>query len=102
MRIGIDPGPGGIPQHQSSYFVYEKNSGVIVGTYHFVSSAPKEESDHLRAILKSSHEASGISLERLAVLTNPDIPTGEGELHVEHETKQLARKYGGFDPRVQP
>jgi len=102
MRIGIDPGPGDAPQHQSSHYVYDVRSGIIVGAYHFAGAAPKSESERLTAMLKSSHEASGVPLEHLAVLTNPDVPAGEGELHIEHAKRQLVRKRGGYGSGVRP
>jgi hypothetical protein len=102
MRIGTGNGPSDAFQHQSNHCVYDVRSGVIVGTYHFAGAAPKSEPERLRAMLKSSHEASSIPLEHLAVLTNPDVPAGEGELHIEHSKRQLVRKRSAYDPRVRP
>ncbi len=41
-----------------------------------------------------------ISVEHLGVLSNPDIPPGEGELHVEHTKRQLGRKRPSYNPRI--
>jgi len=102
MRVETSPGPGGAPRHQSNHYVYNVRSGVIVGIYHFLGAAPKSEPDRLAEMLKSSHEASGIPLEHLAVLTNQDVPPGQGELCIDDGTKQLIRKCGGWDLRVRP
>jgi hypothetical protein len=100
MRVGIGLGPSGAPQHQSSHYVYDVRSGVIVGAYHFVGADPKSESERKTKMLESSHKASGISVEHLGVLSNPDIPPGEGELHVEHTKRQLVRKRPSYNPRI--
>ncbi len=100
MRIGTGAGPAGEAQQQSSHHVYDVRSGAIVGTYHFSGAAPKSEPERLKAILKSSHEAAGVPLEHLAVLSNADVPLGDGELSIEPAAKQLVRKAGKFDPRV--
>ena len=102
MQVGTDPGPGGPPQHQSCHYVYVVPSGVIVGTYHFIGSSSRSEEARLEEMLKTSHEASGIPREELAVLSNPELPPGQGELYVDHATLQLVRKQEGFDPRVRP
>jgi hypothetical protein len=102
MRVGIDPGPSGTDQHQSSHYVYDVRSGVIVSTYHFVGAAPKSEADRLEEMLKSTHEASRVPLEYLAVLTSRDVPPGRGALHVDHVAQQLVRESGGSNPRFSP
>ena len=102
MRIGTGPGPSDAPQHQSTHYVYDVRSGVIVGAYHFAGAAPKSEPERVTAMLKSSHEASSIPVEHLAVLTSPDVPAGEGELHIEHAKRQLVRKRIVYDPRIRP
>jgi hypothetical protein len=102
MRVGAGPGPDGAAHQQSSHYVYDLRSGVILATYHFVGAAPKSESDRLAAILKSSHETSSVPIEHLAVLTTQDVPPGEGELHVDHVMKKLVRKRTDSHLRTRP
>ena len=102
MRIGTDAGPSGAAQHQSSYYVYDTHSGAIVAVYHFVGEAPESDSERVDRILASSREASGIPIERLAVLTNPDLPAGAGRLRADHSAKRLVPQAGGIDPRILP
>jgi hypothetical protein len=93
MRIGAGQGPGDAARHQSSHYVYDVRSGAIVGVYHFAGAAPKSEAERHQALLKGSHEASGIALEHLAVLSNPDLPAGQGELRVEPASRRVVRSH---------
>ena len=93
MRIGAGQGPGDAAQHQSSHYVYDVRSGAIVGVYHFAGAAPKSETERREAILKGSQQASGIALEHFAVLSNPELPTGEGELRVEPASRRFVRRH---------
>jgi hypothetical protein len=93
MRIGAGQGPGDAARHQSSHYVYDVRSGVIVSVHHFVGAAPKSEAERREAMLKSSHEGSGVALEHLAVLSNPDLPAGEGELRVEPASRRFVRRH---------
>jgi hypothetical protein len=102
MRIGIDAGPSGAARHQSSHYVYDAQSGAIVAVYHFVGQAPESDSERVEQILANSQEASGIPIERLAVLSNPDLPAGTGELRADHAAKRLVRKASSVDPRIRP
>jgi hypothetical protein len=94
MRIGTGPGPSGAFEHQATHYVYDSRSGAIVAVYHFAGASPKSNAEQREAILKGSHESTGIPLEHLAFLTNPDVPSGEGELRVHHQTQRLVRVEG--------
>jgi hypothetical protein len=102
MRVETSPGPNGAAHNQSSHYVYDVRSGVIVGIYHFFGVAPKSEQERLAAMQKTSHEVSGVALEDLAVLTNLDVPPGQGELRIDAAEKQLLRACAGSDLRVRP
>jgi len=93
MRIGAGQGPGDAARHQSSHYVYDVRSGVVVTVHHFAGAAPRSEAERREAILKGSHEASGIALEHLAVLSNPELPPGEGELRVEPASRRFVRRH---------
>ena len=93
MRIGAGQGPNDAARHQSSHYVYDVRSGVIVSVYHFVGATPKSEAERREAMLKSAHEGSGIALEHLAVLSDPDLPAGDGELRVEPASRRFVRRH---------
>ena len=102
MRTGIGAGPSGAAQHQSSHYVYDAHSGAIIAVYHFVGQAPESDSDRMEQIRANSQDASGIPIERLAVLTNPDLPAGTGGLRADHAAKRLVREASSVDPPIRP
>ena len=53
-------------------------------------------------IVKAAHETSRIPLDRLAVLTDPDGPRGEGEVRVDHAAKRLVRSGVAPAKRISP
>jgi len=93
MHIGAGQGPGDAARHQSTHYIYDMRSGAVVGVYHFAGAAPKSEAERRETILKGSHQASGIALEHLAVLSNPELPPGEGELRVEPASRRFVRRH---------
>jgi hypothetical protein len=102
MHVGVGPGPNGPHQHQSTHYVYEIQSGAVVGIHYFVGAATKSEEDRLKQILKSSSEASGIAEGQLAVLTNPDIEPGHGALRIDRANKRITRMRSDSDPHIRP
>lgn len=102
MRIGTGAGPDGKHQHQSRHYVYDVRSGVIVCVHHFAGALPKSEVGRAREMVKGAHEASGIPVEHLAVLVDPEMPPGEGDLRIEHASCQLIRERASYDSRVRP
>jgi hypothetical protein len=89
MRIGAADGPAEEHAHKSTHVIYDTRSGHIVATYHVIGARPPSEQDHARDLLTSAHETSGVPLDHLALLTNPEIPHGEGEVRVDHAAKRL-------------
>jgi len=102
VRFGLGPGPEGSTQHQSSHYVYDVRSGVIVATFHFVGAARQPDEALHRRILKQAHEASNAPLEHLAVLSGSEIPSGEGSLRVDPGAKRLVRTADHVPARVRP
>lgn len=102
MRIGVGPGPSGAAQHQSTHYVYDARSGDIVGVHHFLGAAPDSDADRVASLLRAAHQASGVPLEHLAVLTNPDMPTGDGALRVAPQNGQLVREGAADKLRLRP
>jgi hypothetical protein len=91
MGFGIGPGPEGSGGHQSSAYVYDLRTGVILGTFYF-HGASKDLDDKLqRRLSEQIHEVSGVPLEHIAVLSGRETPAGEGPLRVDTATKRLIR-----------
>jgi len=102
MRIGAADGPAEEHAHKSTYVIYDTRSGHIVATHHVIGAQPPSEQHHARDLLTSAHEASGVPLDQLALLTNPDIPHGESEVHVDHAAKRLVRSGATPIRRIRP
>jgi hypothetical protein len=102
MRIGSADGPGKEQAHKSTYVVYDARSGQIVATHHFIGAAPSPDEHRIRDLMKGAHEASRVPLDQLAILTNPDLPHGEGEARVDHAAKRLVRSGVAPVRRVRP
>ena len=102
MRIGSADGPGKERAHKTTHVIYDTRSGHIVATHHFVSAAPSSEQHRMDEIVKAAHETSRVPLDRLAVLTDPDGPHGEGELRVDHAAKRLVRSGVAPAKRISP
>ncbi len=95
MRIGTEDGPHGSAR-QSLHIVYDARSGVIVETHFFAGDAAQLQNDRRLKATRAAHASSGIAHEHLAVLTDPDIPQGEGELHVDRQSRRLVRRRVGL------
>jgi hypothetical protein len=91
MRFGLGPPPKGAAQHRSSHYVYDVRSGAIVATYHFVGAAQPSGEELDRKLSKQTHETSLVPLGHLAVLTENEIPLGEGPIRVDLSVKRLIR-----------
>ena len=102
MRIGTSRGPADGPHHQSTHYVYDLRSGAIIGAYHFSGAAARSEEERHASILSTSHHASGIALKDLAVLANPELPPGDGELHFDPAARRLVRRHPEKDRRLRP
>ncbi len=102
MEFGLGPGPTGSIQHMSSHYVYDVRTGSILATYHFVGTVQKADEELHRRILQQTHEASTMPLERLAVLSAHEAPSGAGPLHVDTSSKQLVRSADTAVRRVRP
>jgi hypothetical protein len=102
MRIGAADGPAKEQAHKSTYVIYDTRSGHIVATHHLIGTEPPSEQRHARDLLTSAHEASGVPLDHLALLTNPDFPDGEGEARVDHAAKRLVRSGAIPIRRIRP
>jgi hypothetical protein len=91
MGFGIGAGPAGASQHHSRRYVYDVRSGIILGTFHFVGAAKHSTDELHRQLSRQVHESSAVAEEHLAVLSEAELPPGEGPLRVEVTTKQLVR-----------
>lgn len=100
MRIEIGPGPEGASKHQSTHYVYDSRSGIIIAVYHFAGAAPESEDKRREELLKTAQESTRIARENLAMLENPEIPPGQGELRVEHATRRLVRENDPIQKRL--
>ncbi len=100
MAFGISAGPAGAGQHQSSRYVYDVRSGVILATFHFVGAAKHSTDDLHRQLLKQVNESSAVAQEHLAVLSETELPEGEGPLRVDVNTKQLMRSADRAPTRI--
>jgi len=76
-------------------------SGRIVATHHVIG-APMISEQHGRDVLSSAHETSGVPVEYLALLIDPDLPQGEGEVRVDHASKRLVRTGSTPPRRIRP
>jgi hypothetical protein len=101
MRIGAEPGPNKEHTHQTTHVVYDARSGRIVATHHVIG-APMISEQHGRDVLSSAHETSGVPVEYLALLIDPDLPQGEGEVRVDHASKRLVRTGSTPPRRIRP
>src|SRR5262245_39476431 len=102
MHIGAGQGPGDAARHQSTHYVYDVRSGAIVAVHHFAGAAAKSEAERRTSLLRTSHQASGIALEHLDVLTGQDVPAGGGELQVDPASRRLVRRHGIQPARLSP
>jgi len=100
MQIGIGHGPQGAPEHQSTHYIYDSRSGMIVALFHFAGATPKSEAARREELLRSAQESTHIPHEHLAILESPEVPPGEGELRVDHATRQLVRKSDHVSARI--
>lgn len=101
MRIGTEPGPDTERAHQTTHIAYDARSGRIVATHHVIGAATTSE-QHRRDLLRIAHETSGISLDDLALLIDPHLPEGEGEVRVDHASKRLVRTGSTPLRRIRP
>ena len=101
MRVGIGSGPEGSSGHRSSHYVYDTRSGAIVAAHHFAGEERVSAADWIADVLHAAHEASGVAVEHLAVLTTPELPDTDGELRVADDRDRLDR-VNGPDPRIRP
>jgi hypothetical protein len=102
MRIGSADGPGKERAHKSTHVVYDKRSGHIVATHHFIGAAPSLEQHRVSQLLKDAHEKSQVAVDHLAILTDPDFPHGEGAMKVDHAAKRLVRSGAAPPQRIRP
>ncbi len=102
MRIGSADGPGKERAHKSTHVIYDTRSGHIVATHHFIDAVASEESQRVHKLLKEAHEKSRVGLDHLAILSNPDLPHGEGGVKVDHATKRLVRSGVVPAQRIRP
>jgi|KBSSwiStaDraftv2_1062776.scaffolds.fasta_scaffold1055450_3 hypothetical protein len=102
MDIGAGPGPDRAHAKQKTHYVYDVRSGAIVSVHHFVAAHSTSEENRIAEAMKTSSEASGVPIEHLAILTDPEIQPGRGTLHVDPAAKKLLRKAVAFDPRIRP
>jgi hypothetical protein len=91
MRIGSADGPGKERAHKSTHVIYDTRSGHIVATHHFIDAVETEAPQRVHELLKKAHEQSHVSLDHLAVLSNPDLPHGDGVVKVDHAAKRMVR-----------
>jgi hypothetical protein len=101
MRIGSADGPGQERAHKSTHIIYDTRSGHILATHHFIGAAPSSEKQRSDA-LTNAHETSGVPLAHLAMLTDPDLPHGDGEMRVDHASKRLVRSGVAPAQRIKP
>lgn len=101
MRIGTGPGPGGSSEYQSTHYVYDIRSGVILETHHFVGKA-KPLADREKELVETASRRCGIPSEHLGALSNPEVESGQGVVRVDHKTRRLVRKEIGADLRIAP
>jgi hypothetical protein len=102
MRIGSADGPGKEQAHKSTHVIYDRRSGHILATHHFIGAAPSPEQRRMNQLLKDAHEMSRVPLDHLAILTNPDFPHGEAEMRVDHVAKRLVRSGIAPAQRIRP
>jgi hypothetical protein len=102
MRIGSADGPGKERTHKSTHVVYDTRSGHIVATHHVISASPSPEPHLVKQLLKDAHEKSQLAVDHLAILTDPDIPHGEGGMSVDHAAKRLVRSGAAPPQRLRP
>ena len=100
MRIGAEPGPEKERAHQTTHIAYDTRSGRIVATEHVIGASTTSE-QHRRDLLRSAHETSGVPLDHLALLIDPHLPQGEGQVRVDHASERLVRT-GSTPPRLRP
>lgn len=101
MRIGSADGPGEQRTHQSTHVIYDARSGRIVATHHTIGAARSPE-HRVSELVKEAHESSRVPLDHLAVLTDPELPHGEGEVRVDHAAKRLVRSGAAPPKRIRP
>jgi hypothetical protein len=102
MRIGSADGPGNDHAHKSTHVMYDTRSGHIVSTHHFIGAAPSLEQHRVNQLLKDAHEKSRVPLDHLAILSDPDVPHGEGEMRVDHAAKRLVHSGVAPPQRIRP
>lgn len=100
MGFGIGAGPEGAAHHQTTRYAYDIRSGAILATFHFVG-APKLYDEELhRQVSRQVQETSTISAEHIAILSEAQLPEGEGSLRVDVESKQLIRSVHHVPQRI--
>ena len=102
MRIGSADGPGKEAAHKSTHVIYDTRSGHILATHHFIDAGPSKEPQRVHKLLKEAHEKSRVALDHLAILSDPDLPEGAGEVRVDHVAKRLVRSGAGPAQRIRP
>ena len=101
MRIGSADGPGNERAHKTTHIIYDARSGRVVATHHTIGAARPPE-HRVSELIKDAHESSRIPLDHLAVLTDPDLADGEGEVRVDHAAKRLVRSGSAPPKRIRP
>jgi hypothetical protein len=101
MRIGSADGPGEQRAVRTTHVVYDTRSGQIVATHHTIGAARSPE-HRIGDLVKEAHETSRVPLDHLAILTDPDLPHGEGEVRVDHAAKRLVRSGAAPPKRIRP
>lgn len=101
MRIGSADGPGKERAHKTTHVIYDARSGRIVATHHTIGAARSPE-HRVNDLIKDAHASSRIPLDHLAILTDPDVPPGEGEVRADHAAKRLVRAGAAPPARIRP
>jgi hypothetical protein len=101
MRIGSADGPDKERAHRSTHVIYDARSGRIVATHHTIGAARAPE-HRVNELVSDAHESSRVPLDHLAVLTDPELPGGEGEVRVDHAGKRLVRSGAARLNRIRP
>lgn len=100
MRISTTEGPNGPAGHQSSQYFYDTESGTIVAMHHHAGgTSAASVAERRQGVIVATSASTGIPAERLSVLTDPDLPPGDGELRVDHRAQRLVRRPVDLDPR---
>ena len=101
MRIGSADGPDKERAVTATHVIYDARSGRIVATHHTIGAARSPE-HRVSELIKDAHELSRVPLDHLAILTDPDLPHGEGEVRADHAAKRLVRSGAAPPKRIRP